>query len=165
MPTGSGCSGAEGSGPGWINPAGWRRNAGMEGRREHLRVSDGSVHCSCLLPETIRTSWFFLFFFSPQPVGFSDKELQWERLDVRSFTRNEINTSNSDSSVALIKQSFCLDGDTPRRRGDGRRVLSSPEDETSKTTKPNKEREKRPFLFLLLFFCSGWLISSSVPRV
>lgn len=107
------------------------------------------------------------FFFSHNLLVFSDKELRWERLDIHSFARNEINTSNSDSSVALIKQSFCLDGVTPRRRGDGRRVLSSPEDETSKKTKPNKERKKGkdPFFFLFLFFCSGWLISSSFPRV
>lgn len=92
--------------------------------------------------------------------------LRSERVDIHSVARNEINASNSDSSVALIKQSFCLDSVTPRRRSDGRRVLSSPEDETSKKTKQIKERKREKTLyFFFLFFCSGWLISLSVPRV
>lgn len=153
--------------PGWINPAGWKRNTNTEGRWLHRRwlrrgVCDSLgaevLTYSRLLPETIRTSWLF-----SQPVGFSSSAIG---ACGYSIARNEINASNSNSSVALIKQSFCLDSVTPRRRSDGRRVLSSPEDETSKKTKQIKERKREKTLyFFFLFFCSGWLISLSVPRV
>lgn len=140
-----------------------REDGSISARRRGVcdSLGAGVLTCSRLLPETIRTSWLF-----SQPVAFSSKELRSERVDIHSVARNEINAPNSDSSVALIKQSFCLASVTPRRRGDGRRVLSSPEDETSKKTKQIKERKREKTLhFFFLFFCSGWLISLSVPRV
>lgn len=97
--------------------------------------------CSRLFPEPVRTFWLF---FS-QPVGFSDKDLPSERADIHCIAHNDINMSNSDSSVLLIKRRFCLDSVTPRCHGDSRRVLSSSEDETSKN-KTRKDKGKRSLI-------------------
>lgn len=97
---------------------------------------------SRLLPRTIRTFWRFF----PQPLLFQDQ-------DIHSVALNEINTSNSDSSVALIKHGCCLDGARPRHHSNGRRVLSSPKDEASKKTIQNKGKKvKDPLFFSFYFF-------------
>lgn len=137
--------------PGWINPAGWKRNSdGSIFARCKVFVTASVWKCSpagAFYQKQLEHSGFF-----PQPVAFSDKDLQLERVAVP----NEIDTSNSDSSVAQIKQSFCLDRVTPRRLGDGRLLLSSPEDETSKK-KQNKEikREKTLYCFFYSFAPDG----------
>lgn len=88
-------------------------------------------------------------------------------MDIHSVARNEINTSSSDSSVALIKQSFCLDSVTPlaAATADGFSQARKMKRQR-KRNKTRKEKGKRPFIFFFfLFFCSGWLISLSIPRV
>lgn len=137
----------------------------MERRRTRPRASaarspaagwNRSSNPSSLFPTTF---WFLL-----------QRAAVW---DIHSIARNEINTSSSDSSVALIKRSFCFDGVTPsdpisrsqaRRRH--RRVLSSPEDETSKKTKQKREkkRKKKASLLLLLRMVNFFTRSKSIRQ-
>lgn len=78
-------------------------------------------------------------------------------MDIHSVARNEINTSSSDSSVALIKQSFCLDSVTPlaAATADGFSQARKMKRQR-KRNKTRKEKGKRPFIFF--FFLSILLL-------